>query len=66
MNARAGAEVLAELAVLIADGNLEVPIANVYPLGQVRQAYTELQRGHTRGTIVLKPSWDHSASARGG
>ncbi|HEX6450485.1 MAG TPA: NADP-dependent oxidoreductase [Trebonia sp.] len=33
-----GAKVLAELAGLIADGQLEVPIANVYPLAQVREA----------------------------
>jgi NADPH:quinone reductase-like Zn-dependent oxidoreductase len=39
-----GAKVLAELAGLIADGHLEVPIANVYPLAQVREAYTELER----------------------
>src|SRR5215467_11053962 len=36
-NARPGAEVLAELAALIAEGHLEVPIANVYPLTQVRE-----------------------------
>ncbi|WP_458690312.1 NADP-dependent oxidoreductase [Nocardia tengchongensis] len=54
-NGRAGAEVLAELAALIAAGHLEVPIANVYPLTQVRQAYTELERRHTHGKIVLKP-----------
>ncbi|YCK38304.1 NADP-dependent oxidoreductase [Actinomadura sp. ATCC 39365] len=54
-NARPGAEVLAELAALIADGHLEVPIANVYPLTQVRQAYTELERRHTHGKIVLRP-----------
>jgi hypothetical protein len=47
--------VLAELAGLIADGHLEVPIANVYPLTQVRQAYTELERRHTHGKIVLRP-----------
>jgi NADPH:quinone reductase-like Zn-dependent oxidoreductase len=35
---RPGAEVLAELAALVVDGHLEVPIANVYPLTQVRQA----------------------------
>ena len=46
---------LAELASLIADGQLEVPIANVYPLAQVREAYTELERRHTRGKIVLSP-----------
>ena len=50
-----GAQVLAELAGLIADGQLEVPIANVYPLAQVREAYTELERRHTRGKIVLMP-----------
>jgi NADPH:quinone reductase-like Zn-dependent oxidoreductase len=50
-----GAPVLAELARLIADGPLEVPIANAYPLAQVREAYTELERRHTRGKIVLLP-----------
>jgi NADPH:quinone reductase-like Zn-dependent oxidoreductase len=50
-----GARVLADLAGLIADGHLEVPIANVYPLAQVREAYTELERRHTRGKIVLRP-----------
>jgi hypothetical protein len=47
--------VLAELAGLIADGHLEVPIANVYPLARVREAYAELERRHTRGKIVLTP-----------
>ncbi|WP_327139715.1 NADP-dependent oxidoreductase [Nocardia sp. NBC_01327] len=50
-----GAEVLAELAGLIADGHLEVEIANIYPLSRVREAYTELEYRHTRGKIVLKP-----------
>jgi NADPH:quinone reductase-like Zn-dependent oxidoreductase len=50
-----GARVLAELAGLIADGHLEVPIANVYPLAQVREAYTELELRHTHGKIVLRP-----------
>ncbi|MGW7420154.1 NADP-dependent oxidoreductase [Streptomyces sp. NPDC054813] len=50
-----GAKVLAELAGLIADGHLEVPIANVYPLALVRDAYTELERRHTHGKIVLVP-----------
>jgi len=54
-NGRAGVEVLAEMAGLIAAGQLEVPIANVYPLTQVRQAYAELERRHTHGKIVLKP-----------
>jgi NADPH:quinone reductase-like Zn-dependent oxidoreductase len=55
-NAAAGtAEVLAELAALIDKGALEVPIAKVYPLTEVRAAYRELERRHTRGKIVLRP-----------
>ncbi len=50
-----GAEILAGLADLIAIGQLDVPIANVYPLTQVREAYTELEHRHTHGKIVLKP-----------
>jgi NADPH:quinone reductase-like Zn-dependent oxidoreductase len=53
--AGASAEVLGELARLIDEGELEVPIANVYPLEQVRDAYRELERRHTRGKIVLEP-----------
>jgi NADPH:quinone reductase-like Zn-dependent oxidoreductase len=53
--AAASAEVLAQLAELIGDGELEVPIAAVYPLDQVREAYRELERRHTLGKIVLVP-----------
>jgi NADPH:quinone reductase-like Zn-dependent oxidoreductase len=49
------AEVLAELAKLIAAGRLEVPIAGTYPLTQVQDAYRELERRHTLGKIVLVP-----------
>jgi len=51
----ASAATLGELAALIAAGDLEVPIAATYPLDQVREAYTELEAGHTRGKIVLLP-----------
>jgi NADPH:quinone reductase-like Zn-dependent oxidoreductase len=51
----ASATVLAELAQLIADGKLEVPIARTYPLERVRDAYRELERRHTLGKIVLRP-----------
>ena len=51
----ASAEVLAELAGLISAGELELPIAHAYPLEQVRDAYRELERGHTHGKIVLEP-----------
>jgi NADPH:quinone reductase-like Zn-dependent oxidoreductase len=53
--AAARAEVLAELAQLIDAGRLKVPIANVYPLEDVRAAFTELAEGHTHGKIVLVP-----------
>jgi NADPH:quinone reductase-like Zn-dependent oxidoreductase len=51
----ASAEVLAELAALIDRGELEIPIARVYPLDEVRDAYQELAHGHTHGKIVLVP-----------
>ncbi len=53
--AAARADVLRELAALIAQGELEIPIAGVYRLDDVRAAFRELERGHTRGKIVLKP-----------
>ncbi|HSZ41073.1 MAG TPA: NADP-dependent oxidoreductase [Trebonia sp.] len=53
--AGASAAVLAELAGLIAAGELEIPIAATYPLARVRDAYTELAKGHIRGKIVLVP-----------
>jgi NADPH:quinone reductase-like Zn-dependent oxidoreductase len=53
--AGASAATMAELAGLIADGRLEMPIAAVYPLAEVREAYTELERRHTLGKIVLRP-----------
>jgi NADPH:quinone reductase-like Zn-dependent oxidoreductase len=53
--AAANAEVLGELAGLLASGRLEIPIAKVYPLAEVRDAYRELEQRHTRGKIVLEP-----------
>jgi NADPH:quinone reductase-like Zn-dependent oxidoreductase len=53
--AGASAATLAELARLIAGGRLEIPIARVYPLAEVREAYRELERRHTLGKIVLRP-----------
>jgi NADPH:quinone reductase-like Zn-dependent oxidoreductase len=51
--AGASAATLAELAQLIAAGELEVPITATYPLDQVREAYERLATGHVRGKIVL-------------
>jgi NADPH:quinone reductase-like Zn-dependent oxidoreductase len=49
------ASTLAELAALIAAGELEMPIAATFPLSQVQDAYRQLEQGHTRGKIVLTP-----------
>ena len=51
----ADAAVLAELAGLVAAGELEVPVAQVYPLDQVKEAFRTLEQRHTRGKIVLRP-----------
>jgi NADPH:quinone reductase-like Zn-dependent oxidoreductase len=53
--AGASAAVLAELAGLIADGELEIPIAATFPLAEVRDAYRRLAQGHLQGKIVLLP-----------
>lgn len=53
--AAANAAVLGELADELAAGRLELPIAAVYPLDRVRDAYRELEQRHTRGKIVLRP-----------
>jgi NADPH:quinone reductase-like Zn-dependent oxidoreductase len=53
--AAANAAVLSELAGMIADGSLEIPIAKTYPLSDVREAYRELEQRHTLGKIVLEP-----------
>jgi NADPH:quinone reductase-like Zn-dependent oxidoreductase len=47
------AAVLAELAGLIAAAELEVPVARVFPLDQVREAYRALEERHTRGKLIL-------------
>jgi NADPH:quinone reductase-like Zn-dependent oxidoreductase len=51
----ANADVLAELAELVADGSLEVPIAEVFALDDVREAFRTLEQRHTRGKLVLRP-----------
>ncbi len=51
----ATAEVLAELAQLMENGQLEIPIAKIYPLTEVREAYREIEKRHTHGKIVLVP-----------
>jgi NADPH:quinone reductase-like Zn-dependent oxidoreductase len=51
----ADASVLRELAGLIVAGELEVPVADQYPLDQVQEAFRRLEQRHTRGKIVLWP-----------
>jgi NADPH:quinone reductase-like Zn-dependent oxidoreductase len=51
----ASTETLAELAAMVDRGDLEIPIAAVYPLADVRAAFEHLEAGHTRGKIVLLP-----------
>src|SRR6202521_735560 len=51
----ATAAVVAELAGLVARGELEVPIAGVYALDDVGDAYRQLELRHTRGKLVLRP-----------
>jgi NADPH:quinone reductase-like Zn-dependent oxidoreductase len=46
-------DALDELAALIEAGRLEIPIAATYPIDRVRDAYAELEEGHTLGKIVL-------------
>lgn len=59
--AASNASVLAELAELVATGELVIPIAATYPLEQVREAYTELAKRHTHGKIVLTLRSEESA-----
>jgi NADPH:quinone reductase-like Zn-dependent oxidoreductase len=51
----ATAAVVAELADLVARGELDVPIAGVFALDDVQDAYRELEKRHTRGKLVLRP-----------
>jgi NADPH:quinone reductase-like Zn-dependent oxidoreductase len=51
--AGASAQTLAELAGLVAAKELEIPLAQTFPLRDVRSAYRQLAKGHLRGKIVL-------------
>ena len=53
--AGASASALTDLAGLIADGELDVPIAATFPLDRVQDAYRRLAKGHILGKIVLLP-----------
>lgn len=49
----AGTAELAQLAELIAAGEIVLPIDSVFPLERVSEAYERLIAGHVRGKIVL-------------
>lgn len=51
----APADVLRDLADLLASGVIELPIAATYPLDRVVDAFERLERRHTLGKIVLVP-----------
>jgi NADPH:quinone reductase-like Zn-dependent oxidoreductase len=51
----ATAAVVAELADLVARGELEVPIAGVFALDDVQDAFRKVELRHTRGKLVLRP-----------
>ncbi|MCW2558462.1 MAG: Zn-dependent oxidoreductase, NADPH:quinone reductase [Mycobacterium sp.] len=54
-NADGNIGMVAELAELVAAGQLEVPIAGTFALDDVQQAYRTLEQRHTRGKLVLRP-----------
>jgi NADPH:quinone reductase-like Zn-dependent oxidoreductase len=53
--------VIVELASMIEQGQLEIPIAATFPLVDVRSAYELLEQRHTRGKIVLLTDADSRA-----
>ena len=50
-----GSDLAGVVADLIARGELEVPIAGVFALDDVRDAFRQLELRHTRGKLVLRP-----------
>ena len=50
-----GGEQLQELAELLAARELQVPVADVYPLARAADALALAMRGGSGGAIVLRP-----------
>jgi NADPH:quinone reductase-like Zn-dependent oxidoreductase len=46
-------DALLKIATLVADRQIVVPVAAIYPLTEVQNAYRELEAGHAHGKIVL-------------
>lgn len=51
--AQATSEDLSHVAELLASGELQLPISDIYPLERAAEAYEKLEHGHVRGKIVL-------------
>jgi NADPH:quinone reductase-like Zn-dependent oxidoreductase len=49
-------EALPELAALLADGSLAVPVWRTYPLAEAAKAHADLEAGRNHGKIILLPS----------
>jgi NADPH:quinone reductase-like Zn-dependent oxidoreductase len=47
---------LAEVAALAADGQINLSIARTYPLSEVADAHRESEAGHVRGKLILVPN----------
>lgn len=50
------ADVVSEVADLVAAGEVRIPIAATYDLDDVREAYARLEEGHSGGKVVLRVS----------
>ena len=48
-------EALPELAALLADGRLTIPVWRAYPLAEAAQAHADLEAGRNHGKIILLP-----------
>jgi NADPH:quinone reductase-like Zn-dependent oxidoreductase len=48
-------EALPELAALLADGGLSVPVWRTYPLAEAARAHADLDAGRNHGKIILLP-----------
>nr|WP_296072882.1 NADP-dependent oxidoreductase [uncultured Actinoplanes sp.] len=59
------AEILRFLAEEVAWGRVLLPLAAIYPLEAVQEAYTELDQRHTRGKIVLSMELARDAGRQG-
>jgi len=44
---------LAKIAAMVADRQIVIPVAAIYPFDEVQDAYRELEAGHAHGKIVL-------------